>query len=413
MEEVIQMMYTLRDLYGEYPFVDEKYGIYECNFGGGMEHQTFTAQGTFDEGVTAHELGHQWWGDMVTCKNWHHIWINEGFATYTEALWEEYKPGSSGLPALKAEMASKKYTGGGSVYVTTAELDSMYDIFDTYTSYYKGAWVLHMLRHVLGSDDFFTALADYRSAFEFSAATTEDFQGVCETVYGGSLEWFFQEWIYGEYCPAYAYGWDSENVNGQDYLLLYVDQTQSGSYQRFDMPIDIVVDGTTYVVFNDADPEHFVIPIDAPASSVELDPDAWILWSNRSSISYVAGPPKIVETSPAPGDELSAAASTDTVTVTFHTNVNTSAAHYSLVGDSVGSVSVTYGYDSGSNTVTLTAGADLAPDAYTLTVSDALTAVNSGDQLDGEIADPPGSSFTTLGRGSRGRIGGYPVRRSG
>ena len=174
------------------------------------------------------------------------------------------------------------------------------------------------------------------------------------------------------------------------------------TYQRFDMPIDIVVDGTTYVVFNDADPEHFVIPIDAPASSVELDPDAWILWSNRSSISYVAGPPKIVETSPAPGDELSAAASTDTVTVTFHTNVNTSAAHYSLVGDSVGSVSVTYGYDSGSNTVTLTAGADLAPDAYTLTVSDALTAVNSGDQLDGEIADPLDPASLPSGEGLEG-----------
>ncbi|MHC4611118.1 MAG: M1 family metallopeptidase, partial [Planctomycetota bacterium] len=383
--ESVQMLTTFRDFFGEYPFVDEKYGIYECEFGGGMEHQTFTAQGTFAEFVTAHEAGHQWWGDLVTCKTWNHIWLNEGFASYSEAIWEENKPGSSGLPALKATMAPKKYTGPGSVYVTQAELGNLFAIFDGNTTYDKAAWVVHMMRHVLGDSDFLAALAAYRSAFEYSAAVTEDFQAVCESFYGDSLDWFFQEWIYGERTPAYAWGASAVQVNGQNYLLLSVDQTQSASYQRFTMPIDVVVNGTTYVVFNDADPEHFVIPLPTAPFVVELDPDEWILWSSRTNTGYVPGPPTIVETGPAPGQVVTP---TDTVTVTFHANVNTTGADYTLVGVNTGAHAVTFVYDSGNTTATLTAAAPLPTDEYTLTVSDAVTAVDSGQNLDGEIADP-------------------------
>jgi len=400
--QVVQMMYTLRDLYGEYPFVNEKYGIYECQFGGGMEHQTFTAQGTFAEWVTVHELSHQWWGDMVTCKTWNDIWLNEGFATYAEGLWAEFKPGSTGLPALKSTMAAKKYTGAGSVYVTDAELGSLYSIFDTNTSYNKGGWVVHMLRHVLGDDDFFAMLAAYRAAHEYGAATTADLQAVCESFYGASLDWFFQEWIYGERAPAYAYGWSTVNVAGQDYLLLYVDQTQSASYQRFTMPIDIVVNGTTYKIFDSADPQHFVIPIPAPATTVQFDPDAWVLWSTVSNTSYVAGPPKIVAMTPAPGDMLPPSPAASTLAVTFHTNVSTAAGNYALVGASTGAQPVGFAYNSATYTATLTTAGPLPPDTYTLTVSDALTAVNSGQHLDGEIADPADPASLPSGNGVAG-----------
>ncbi len=401
--KAVDMLYTLRDLYGEYPFVNEKYGIYECEFGGGMEHQTFTAQGTFSESVTVHELGHQWWGDMITCKTWNHIWLNEGFATYTEALWAEFKPGSSGLPALKANMAAKKYTGAGSVYVTDAEVTGLYDIFDGNTSYDKGGWVVHMLRHVLGSDEFFAALAAYRSAFEYSAATTEDFQTVCEQFYpSGDLDWFFGEWIYGEYVPYYTWGWDTVHVGGQDYVLVYIDQTQSTSIQRFTMPIDIVIDGVTYVVFNDHDPEHFVIPVFTAPSSVQLDPDEWILTSGRTVAAFVPGPPTIVATEPAPGEVVEGAASPTQVTITFHTDVSTSSGDYTLVGDAGGVQAVSFSYDSPTNTATLTAASPLPADRYTLSVSDALTAANSGAALDGEVGDALDAGSLPSGEGVAG-----------
>jgi hypothetical protein len=142
------------------------------------------------------------------------------------------------------------------------------------------------------------------------------------------------------------------------------------------------------VVFSDADPEHFVIPVPSSPGSVELDPDAWILWSSRSSTSYLPGPPKIVETHPAPGEVIIAGPTVHAVTVTFHTDVNTALGDYSLVGAATGPHSVAFGYDSGSNTVTLIAPGQLPADDYALMVTDTLTAVNSGDDLDGEIADP-------------------------
>ncbi len=397
--KAVDMLYVLRDIYGEYPFITEKYGIYECQFGGGMEHQTFTAQGTFSESVTVHELGHQWWGDMITCNTWNHIWINEGFAAYTEALWAERKPGSSGLPALKSVMATKKYTGAGSVYVTDAEVANMNAIFDTSTTYNKAAWVLHMLRHVLGDDNFFDALAAYRAAFQYSAASTEDFQGACEPFYPtGDLSWFFSEWIYGERTPAYQWGWTNAQIHGQNYLLLSIDQTQDAAYQRFTMPIDIVVNGDTYTAFDDHDPQNFVIPLPAPATTVDLDPDEWILTSGRTTAAYSPGPPKIVETYPDPGQIVEMASAPDQVDITFHTPVNASAADFSLVGAAGGAQSVTYTYSASDNKVTLTAAAPLPPDIYTLTISDALTAVNSGQQLDGEITDA--QSLTSLPSGN-------------
>ncbi len=401
-EKTLDMLYTFRELYGEYPFADEKYGIYQCNFGGGMEHQTFTAQGTFSESVTAHELSHQWWGDMITCKTWNDIWLNEGPARYSEALWAEFKPGSSGLAALKSTMSSFKYTGGGSVYVTAAEIGSMSAIFDINTTYNKAGWVMHMLRHVVGNDNFFDALAAYRSAHEYGAASTADFQAAFEPFFpSGDLSWFFQEWIYGERCPSYAWGWESTVVNGKQYLLVYVDQTQSSSYQRFTMPLDIVVDGQTYVIFNDNDPEHFVIPLSAEPSSVELDPDAWVLWSGRSNIGYTAGPPTIVETSPAP-NQTAIGMDVDTVTITFHTNVSTDADDYSLVGSVAGVRSFDFAYNSETNTVTLSTHSPLPLDEYTLTVDDAVAGVTTGLALDGEIVASTMSSPLPSGDGVAG-----------
>jgi len=411
-EKSVIMLDTFAGMFGEYPFVDEKYGIYNFPWYG-LEHQTMTGQGPigdytgFEESLSAHELAHQWWGDSVTCKTWNHIWLNESFATYADALWEEFKPGGGGLPALQAIMRDRKippfYPLDGSVYVYDEELGNPTDIFDPNTTYYKGSWILHMLRHMLGDGDFFDALRAYRAAFEFQAATTEDFQAVCESFYGGELDWFFQQWVYEEGSPIYDWGWDSVEVNGRHYVLLSIDQVQDESFVRFTMPIDVVVDGDTYVAFNDAAPQHFVIPVPSAPVSVEFDPDEWIHGFVNPDPVYHPGPPKIVETFPAPGEALSAEAVGTVFTITFHTTVDVDGADISLSGVETGPVSFVIAADTDVNPLVLNLSEPLAPDAYTLTIgANGVVAVNSGLALDGEIGNPNAPASLPSGDGVPG-----------
>jgi aminopeptidase N len=402
-EQCLVMLDTFGTIYGPYPFINEKYGIYQCEFGGGMEHQTNTAQGGFGEMLTAHELSHQWWGDNVTCKTWGDIWLNEGFATYSEALWLERKPGSSGLPALFSAMANRRPSSvGDSVYCY--DTSDLYRIFSTDYSYLKGGWVLHQLRHVVGDDAFFDILAAYRAAYEGSGATTDDFAAVCSTVHGQDLSWFFQEWVYDIGAPAYQWGWQTANIGGQDYLRLFIDQVQSSSYPRFIMPVDIRVNypggNQTYTVWNDEDREHFVIPIAGPATSVVFDEFDWILHTSDSQVSYQNGPPVVVQTNPQPGDALQTGPSQ--LTITFSENVSISAGDVSVVGDSTGPASFSFSYSAGTYAATLDFGGPLPGDDYTVTVADTVVSSAAGISLDGEMADPNNPASLPSGEGLPG-----------
>ncbi len=399
----LQMLETLRPVYGLYPFVSEKYGIYQFTFGGGMEHQTMTGMGgTFSESVTVHELGHQWWGDNVTCKTWNDIWVNEGFATYSEALWYERKPGSAGVSALLSAMANRRpnnatLTGTSGTSVYCYDVSNPNNIFSGNTSYNKGGWALHQLRKIVGDTTFFSILANYRAAFEGSGATTQNFADIASATHGSSLQYFFDQSVFGEGAPAYAYGWQTTAVNGQNYLKLHIRQTQStamGANGKFNFPVDIRVDraggSTTYVVRNDARQEHFVIPLTAPATGVGFDEFNWILTSSRGSEGYINGPAKLVQTVPVPGS--TAATGTNQVRITFSEPVTASAGQFVLTGPG-GSVPFTFAYDAPNNTAVLTATSPLAGGSYTVTVRDTITTVASGQRIDGEMTSPsaPGS----------------------
>ena len=368
--------------------MNEKYGMYEFPFNGGMEHQTNTGQGTFNESVTAHELGHQWWGDMVTCKTWHDIWLNEGFATYSEAIWFENKPGSSGLPALHAHMATRRPGSvNGTVYCSTVTDPNR--IFSSDFSYRKAGWVLHMLRKAVGDQTFFDILAEHRARHEYSAATTADFIQTASDVAGQDLSWFFNPWIYQPGAPTYQYGWQAATIGGQPYLRLRIRQTQSASYPLFPMPIEVRVSTTggtqTFTVFNDAATEHFLLPLAAAATGVTLDPDNWILNEGKTQATYVAGPPKIVAASPAPGQEFAAGDSPSAVIVTFSDNVTAGQSQFILNSEN-GPISLSSPQGIGTSSYTLAIPSSLAPGVYTVTVADTITA--SGLALDGEVADP-------------------------
>ena len=215
------MIGVMAQRFGEYPFINEKYGHAEFVWGGGMEHQTLTSLGGSSEGLIAHELGHQWWGDMVTCSNFHHIWLNEGFATYSEALWYEIR--DNDIQALHDEMAlNRNWYGwkGGTIYVE--DTTSTRSIFNGSLSYAKASWVVHMLRHIVGDDEFFESIQEYGNRYRFKSAVTEQFQEVIEEISGEDLNYFFQRWIYGELYPIYEVFYDQSSSN----LLVQINQIQ-------------------------------------------------------------------------------------------------------------------------------------------------------------------------------------------
>ncbi|MFO0857717.1 MAG: M1 family aminopeptidase [Phycisphaerales bacterium] len=391
---VVNMLTAYRPVYGEYPFINEKYGIYEFPFGGGMEHQTYTGQGTFNESVTAHELGHQWWGDNVTCKTWNHIWLNEGFATYTEGIWEERKPGSTGLPALRAAMNARRPNPTTDT-VFVSNVADMNRIFSSNYTYRKGGWVLHQLRHAVGDTNFFNGLQTYRAAYQGSAATTEDFRDIMASVSGKDLTNFFDQWVYRIGHPQYAYGFANTTINGQQYTKVSIRQTQLAGWGlpsgggRFEMPIDVRLNSAsgnvTRVANNTQRTQHYLFPVTAATTSVVLDEFDWILTDSKVSEAYTAGPGKIAITSPAPGASIATNAAPTFVRIYFSENMTAPSSAFTVTGPS-GTVPFTYVATGTPTQSTLTFASALPPGTYTVNVAQTVTTVAGALALDGEIA---------------------------
>ena len=274
---VRNMVDAFSHLFGEYPF--DKYGmssVVPFSYGG-MEHQTLTTLNRYyitDGRVVPHELAHQWWGDLVTCGTWKDIWLNESFATYSEALWNE---SIGDFPALKSYMTSLLHLNFGSWQGAVYDPQGQgFNLFDDVV-YSKGAWVLHTLRGVLGDSLFFRSLRAYRQKFTGRSAITDEFRGVIDSVAGQDMRWFFNEWIYGPGWPvyAYAYTWPGDSLS----LRIY--QQQSSSWPTYKMPIQIrILHGTdrlNTVVWDSLRIQTFKIPLAFSPDSVALDPDAWIM----------------------------------------------------------------------------------------------------------------------------------------
>lgn len=276
----IEILDYFAELFGEYPFLTEKYANVSHASSSGMEHQTNTSMPALNltdpyHRRNIHELTHMWFGDLITMKHFNHLWLNEGWATYCEALWQEH---ASGMAAYHS------YVDAWVTADTYPLVSDSADAFSGNIVYRKGAWVLHMLRHIVGDTVFFQATRNYvaNPNLRYGNALSIDLQQEYENVYGQSLAWFFDEWLYRAVRPSYTWGWNSHDEGTNKVLDLYITQTQSGD--AYTMPIDIRVTyqgGSSEIikVFNNLKVQEFHVSLGSkPAiTNVEFDPENWIL----------------------------------------------------------------------------------------------------------------------------------------
>ncbi len=267
------------ELFGEYPFMKEKYGVAEFMWKlGAMEHQSITGIGknfitgrNFFTGMLVHELAHQWWGDAVTIKTWKDIWLNEGFATYAEALyWEK----ESGFNSLKSTMNS---------YLTNFKKYKLYNPEETFGKivYNKGAWVLHMLRREVGDDIFFKILKSYYKKFKYKNVSTYDFINIAEEISKKDLTRFFNQWVFeGEGKLEIEYRFQNIKIKNKQYVVIKINQIQSG-YNTYQFPLDIDIileDGKkikhkVYITANKTEIEY---PMPNKVKKIILDNNNWL-----------------------------------------------------------------------------------------------------------------------------------------
>ncbi|MBN1408060.1 MAG: T9SS type A sorting domain-containing protein [Calditrichaceae bacterium] len=278
--------------FGPYPFLKEKYGQARYNWGGAMEHQTLTSIGRVSidwRYIYVHELGHQWFGDLVTCASWSDIWLNEGFASYSEALyaeWAGYGRYPPGIDAYHAYMATQEYRYEGTIHII--DTTKVSNIFN-HIVYDKGSWVLHMLRGMMEDSVFFDILKSYASdkRWTYGSVRTDNFKEICEVKSGMDLDNFFNQWLYYQYFPEYRYSWKiGERENNQYKIHIQIEQVQNSI--AYDMLIELVFlfsDGThTSIVVKNYDySQTYTILLPVQPKAMLFDPDNWILCDAEES----------------------------------------------------------------------------------------------------------------------------------
>lgn len=227
--------------------------------------------------LVAHELAHQWFGDYVTCKDWSHLWLNEGFAVFYSNLYEEHKHGRDAmLYALYNDfrgLVSNKEERRPIVY--TAYNDAI-DQFDG-RAYAKGGWVLHMLRTQLGADLYRRGIAEYLKRNGLRSVSTQNLQDVLEDVSGASLQQFFDQWVYHGGVPQLkvSQSWDAKTQLAQ--ITVKQTQTTDDKVLLFRLPVKLRFRTAKGVVERQVEisgKQHdFYVPLPAQAESVRFDAD--------------------------------------------------------------------------------------------------------------------------------------------
>ena len=304
---------------GPYPF-EKLANVQSATRFGGMENSSAIfyseeaiASGRLGEGTVSHEIAHQWFGDSATEGEWNHLWLSEGFATYFGALFFEAADGTESFRA-RMERSRQGYVESDDVgrpIVDPAGPDNLFDLLNR-NNYAKGAWVLHMLRGLLGDETFFRAIRSYYAQHVYGIALTADLQRVFEEDSGRSLDWFFEQWVRQPGHPVLEHEWEASE-DGTEVILTVV-QTQSPEWPTFRFPLEVEFAGSTASLGSATAAGHgtaagsataaghgtaagpgtvaaarrervevrerthtFRFPVEAPPEAVVLDPDGWLL----------------------------------------------------------------------------------------------------------------------------------------
>ncbi|MEP6674605.1 MAG: M1 family aminopeptidase [Ferruginibacter sp.] len=300
----LDAMKLYNGLFGEYPFIKEKYGHVQFGWGGGMEHQTSTFVVSADENLCAHELGHQWFGDKITTGSWKDTWLNEGFATQLATLFRENKYPQLTVSERKIEINFITSLPGGSVLVD--DTTDVNRIFDARLTYYKGSHLLHMLRWKLGDSVFFQALRNYQKdpKLMYGFTSTADLKRNLEATSGQNLTKFFDQWYAGQGYPTYKVEW---STIGSAYVRIRMSQTTSHpSVSFFEMPVALQFKNgsqqKTMIVDNKTNDEIFIRNIGFVPDTVIIDPENWIISRDNTSakVTDVVSGQHIVQVYPNP-----------------------------------------------------------------------------------------------------------------
>ncbi len=298
--KIIPMTTYFSQKFGEHPFEKNGFATLNNQFTwGGMENQTLTSlcPNCWGENLISHEYAHQWFGDMITCGTWADIWLNEGFATYCEALWLE---STSGYNAYKNDIL-----GDASGYLSSNPGWAMYNpdwitntpptsqLFNTAITYYKGACVLHMLRYTLGDSVFFNVLNSYATdslgGFKYNSAVTDDFAAKVSQASEQDMTWFINQWVKEPNHPVYQNYYNFADLGaGQWRVNFTARQIQTNSaFHR--MPIVLKVgftsgSDTLIRVDNNANNQLFSFTFNRQPSSLVFDPNNDIVLKQASLI---------------------------------------------------------------------------------------------------------------------------------
>ncbi|MFQ5771831.1 MAG: M1 family aminopeptidase, partial [bacterium] len=282
-----------------YPY--EKYAqtaIQDFTFGG-MEnisattltentlHDEIAASDVTSDGLVAHELAHQWWGDLVTCENWSHAWLNESFATYFDALYVEHSKGKSEFQwemlGNRKSFLEEDFEKYRRPIVTFFYTDPV-NLFDGHL-YPKGAWVLHMLRFELGDKIFFQGLHHYLKQHAYQPVETDDLRQALEDASGKNLDRFFEQWLYHGGYPEFDLSW-SWDPNTQE-VTLSVQQAQAldALTPIFSVPVEVKLVTETGSkscrIRSDSLQQRFKFESLQNPKMVLFDPEGWILKLKR------------------------------------------------------------------------------------------------------------------------------------